>query len=185
MLPQTKATYVARACGAATFSEPTASGNFQIAVPMEVTQGEHAGERIAWIATFHTTIDKKGKNGIDRIIESLQAMGWRGDELMELAEIDDARAMQLMPDEVEIVCDLDEYNGEWKLKVKWVNKPGAGRFAFKETLSGSGLKAFSAQMRNTIRNAQGAQRAQQPRATQQPHPNAPGFGPKDDSDIPF
>jgi len=185
MLPLVSATYRARAAGPASFA-PSNNGNMQIAVPMTVTQGDHAGETITWISTFHDTVDKKGMNGEDRIIESLQFMGWKGDDLAELADVTDEQAQALMPEEVDIVCDVDTYEGNTRLKVKWVNRAGGGRFAFKEPLSGNNLKQFAAQMRGKIRGAQGSTRANSRPAnggTQPTHPNAPGS--RRDDDIPF
>lgn len=177
MLPEVKAKYTARAVGAASYA-PSSKGNQQIALPFEITQGEFAGETITWIGTFHETADKNGMTGAERIIESLQFMGWRGDELAELAGVDDARIRDLLPDEVELVCEMDLYDGKNRLKVKWVNRLGAGRFVFKEQLEGNDLKQFSSQMRGMVRSAQGANRARPAPQTSAgngapaPHPNA-------------
>lgn len=190
-LPMQEARYRARACGAAQFEE-SGNGNMQIAVPFEIVDDdEFTGEVITWFATMHGTPDKKGKTGKDRVIESLLHMGWQGDDLTELMEISDNEARALMPEVVELVCAPDEYNGEWRLKVRWVNKPGAGRASFKEPLSKDGMKAFAAQMRNSLKNARGGQtRPSNGQRSQQPHPNAPrgggGYGePPPDDDIPF
>lgn len=191
-LPLTKATYQARAigCGFGTAQ----SGNHQIAVQLEIIEDSaelaNNGERIAWLGHF---TDKT----TDRTVESLQHLGWKGDDLGELEELDAEACARLLPDVVEIVCEPEEYEGTWRLRVKWINKVGGGRFAFKEPLTGSALKAFAAQMRGTIRNAQ--QGGGAPRKTTAPaaaparngggsgyrstapHPNAPG----NDDDIPF
>jgi hypothetical protein len=176
MLPMIKATYIARACGAATFA-PSSKGNQQIALPVEVTQGEYAGSTTTWIATFHDTPDKNGVTGAERIIESLQLMGWQGDDLTELVDVTDEQIKALLPDEVQIVCEPDTYDGKTNLKVKWVNKVGAGRFAFKEPTGKADLKSFAAQMKSSIRGARGANGAR-PATTRQ-------SAPKDDGDIPF
>lgn len=172
MLPMIKAKYNARACGAASLANAK-SGNTQVAVPFEVTDGEHAGEHISWIGTFAPTT-------ADRTIESLFHMGWQGDDVSELCDITDEQAMALMPNVVQLVCEPDVYDGKTTLKVQWVNKAGGGRFAFKEPLSTSDTKAFAAQMRNTIRAVRaqgGAQRNGSGGAKpKQPHPNAPDNG---------
>lgn len=155
MLPQVKAKYTARAIGAAQFA-PSKNGNQQIAVPLEVTQGEHAGETITWIAVFHDTADKNGVTGAERIIQSLQYMGWQGDDLTELMDIDDAAAMQLLPNEVSISCDVETYEGKSRLKVQWVNEVGSGRFAFKEAATKNDLRSFAAQMKSTVKSMRGA-----------------------------
>lgn len=183
MLPMVKAKYLARACGAASFA-PSSKGNQQIAVPMEVVDGEYAGETITWIATFHDTADKNGVTGTERVLESLVFMGWQTDELSDLVEISDEDAKRMLPNDVEIVCEPDTYDGKTNLKVKWVNKPGAGRFAFKEAVSKNDLRSFSAQLKSTVRSVRGAggQRPANGSGAKPVHPNAPGGG---NDDIPF
>lgn len=150
MLPQVKAKYTARACGAPSFAQ-AASKNWQVAVPFEVSHGEHTGETITWIGVMHDTTDRNGVSGHERVIQSLQYAGWQGDDISELAELDDATAMSMLSEEVELVCDVETYDGKTRLKVQWVNKVGAGRFTFKEAATKSDLKSFAAQMKSTIR----------------------------------
>lgn len=185
-LPMQKLTLRARATGAG-FGVSETKGTTQIAVQLHIVDSEeYAGESIAWLGHF---TDKAAA----RTIESLQHMGWQGDDLTELEELDAAGAERVLPEVVEIVCEPEEYNGEWRLKVRWINRPGAGKFAFKAPLIGAGLKAFAAQMKGTIRSAKGATgtRPAAPRPSNgggsQPHPNAPGGygGRKDEGDIPF
>ncbi len=177
-LPLQDATYRARAVRSAGFGK-SAKGNTQLAIELEIVDSEALeGERISWVGHF---TDKTAA----RTIESLQHMGWQGDDLSELAEGCDAAA--LLPEVVEIVCAPEEYEGDWQLKVKWVNKPGAGRFAFKEPVQGNDLKAFAAQMKATVRSVRGGagRPAAKPTNGARPaapqHPNAPGF----DDDSPF
>jgi hypothetical protein len=188
-LPMQKATYQARAIGSGFGS--SSNGNTQIAVQLEVIAPDQEdpvnGERIAWIGHF---TDKT----TDRTIESLQHLGWKGDDLAELEDENGERALTLFPDTVEIVCEPEEYDGNWRLRVKWINKPGGSRFTFKEPLTGQALKSFAAQMKGTIRNAQqGGVRKPSSAPPQQlrgysnsgggsRHPNAPGNG---NDDIPF
>jgi hypothetical protein len=194
MLPLVNAKYLAKAvfCSFG-ISE---NNNNQMAIAFEIVEpAEHAGETISWLGFF---TDKT----TERTIESLQHLGWKGDDLCELEELDDVACARVLPEQVSIVCEPEEYNGNMRLRVKWVNKPGAGRLTFRQPLTGQGLKAFAAQMRGTIRAAQqsgGAPRqppAQQRQAqpqwsqpqpqqpnggrAQQRHPNAPP-----DDDIPF
>jgi hypothetical protein len=182
-LPMTKAYYTARASGAPIIFGRSENGNTQIAVEFVIEDTEFAGETIPWVGHF---TDKAAA----RTIESLQIAGWQGDDVSEL---DEAPASTVLPDAVSLTCEPEEYNGEWRLKVQWVNRPGGGRFKFKEQLSGSDLKAFGAQLRATVQSVRasgGAPRA--PRqagastrsgggGSQQRHPNAPG----NDDDIPF
>ncbi len=175
-LPMSKATYRARAISAGFGT--SSKGNNQIGVQCEIVDHEEfAGETITWLGHFT-------EKTTARTVESLQHFGWQGDDLSELEDLDAARAAAILPEIVEIVVDPEQYEGEWQLKVKWVNKPGAGRFSFKEPLTGSGLKAFAAQMKGTIRGAKAAPRQSNGSGgsrPQQPHPNAPG----NKDDIPF
>jgi hypothetical protein len=177
MLPQVKSKYIARACGAASFAT-SSKGNQQIAIPVEVTQGEHAGETITWIAVFHDTADRNGVTGSERIIQSLQYMGWQGDDLTELMEISDEDAMRLLPNEVSIACDVETYEGKTRLKVQWINEVGSGRFAFKEAASKNDLRSFAAQMKSTVRSLRGG-------APVKSASNGSGRRPNGNDDAPF
>ncbi len=139
----------------------------------------HTGEQITAVLFFTEKTQA-------RSIESLMHFGFTSDDLSLLEDADETKCAELLPEIVEFVCAPEEYNGEWQLKVKWVNKPGRGKFAPKKKLEGSDLKAFAAQMKSTLRNARGPQSkpangAGGSRPTQ-PHPNAPGGG---NDDIPF
>lgn len=180
-LPLQKAKYIARAVGAPTFA-PASTGNMQICVPFEITQGEFAGETQSWLGTFTD-------NTSERIIESLGHMGWQGEDLSDFDGMTDEQAMQALPNEVELVCDVEPartHNGkqyEARLRINWVNRVGGGRFVFDEEtrLTGQSLKQFGAKMRSTVKSVRGAGGSR--RATpangshsssNQPHPNAPG-----------
>lgn len=184
-LPLEEARYLARACGAAQFEE-SQNGNMQIAIPFEILDDGFGGEVITWFATMHDTPDKKGKTGKDRIVESLVYMGFQSDDLTSLMEISDDEARQLLPETVELVCAPEEYDGVTRLKVRWVNRPGAGRAGFKKPLSKDDMRSFAAQMRGSLKNARGPGArpsnggARKPAA---PHPNAPGS--RDDVEPPF
>lgn len=184
MLPMINAKYNARACSGASFA-PSSNGNQQIAINMEIVDGEFAGESIAWIATFHDTPDKNGVTGSERNIQSLQYMGWAGDDLAELVDISDEQARKLLPEVVSIVCEPDTYDGKTRLKVKWVNKPG-GRFAFKEPVSKNDLRSFAAQMKSTVKSVRATNGGPKPTANGAV-PGGSGSEPKpgDVDDIPF
>lgn len=179
MLPQTKNKYTARCAGAPTWEQNKNSGNWQTAVPFEVSQGEFAGETITWIGVMHDTADRTGTTGHERVIQSFQHMGWQGDDIAELAELTDEQAKELLPGEVEISCDVETYEGKTRLKVQWVNKAGAGRFAFKEPATKNDLRSFAAQMKATVRGLRGG-------APRNGAPNAGRTaGSKKEEDAPF
>ena len=150
-----------------------------------VDDEQYTGEQITAVLYFTEKTQA-------RSIESLMHFGFASDDLSLLEDADEGKCAELLPDVVEFVCAPEEYQGNWQLKVKWVNRPGRGKFAPKKKLEGSDLKAFAAQMRNSIRNARGGSRPSKPsgggQRQTQPHPNAPGGGhggtPPDD-DIPF
>ena len=169
MLPMMKARYIARAIGCSLGVAKT--GTHQIAITCEIVNPpEFEGALIPWIGNFTD-------RATDRTIDFLRAFGWYGDDLCELEDLDASHAAMLLPDQVEITVEPEMYDNETRLKVKWVNKPGAS-FAFKEPLNGQNLKAFASQMRGLLRGT----RQNQPSlpSKQSKHPNAP-----DNDDIPF
>ncbi len=172
MLPQIKAKYQAKAvsCG---FGTAESSGNTQIGITFEiVNHPEFAGETITWLGHF---TDKTS----ERTIESLQYMGWRGDDLSELDNLGPEQCAALLPSAVQIVCEPDTYKDKTTLKVQWVNQIGGGSFAFKAPVTGKDLKAFAAQMRGAVRSAQ----ASGPKGPSKVVSN--GAGADKDKDAPF
>jgi hypothetical protein len=175
-LPLEKAYYAARATETPIAFGTSENGNTQIAVEFTVIDGDFAGEAITWIGHF---TDKTA----ERTVEALQIAGWSGDDLSELADVPANQALQAEVSlTVEGEADLD---GHMRPKVRWVNRPGGGRFKFKQELTGNDLKAFAAQMRNTVKSVRAA--GGTPRAPRQTrsssgggHANRPG----DRDDVP-
>lgn len=195
-LPLEKATYRALASSSPIAFGKSSKGNTQIAVTFEVlSKNEETGEDISTGETI-TWIGHFTDRTADRTIESLLHAGWQGDDPSEL---DGVPASSQLTTPVELVCEPEEYEGNWTLKVQWVNKPGSGRFVFKESLEAAELRAFGAQMRSkvkSVRAAGGAPRTARAAAPSgggggsggsrqggyRDHPNAPGKG---RDDIPF
>lgn len=178
-LPMEKATYRARAVGAGFGISEKETHQLAITFALVDEHDAPTSEQITWIGHFTSTVDKKGKSVAQRTIDSLLYMGFESDDLTLLEEPSEDDIMKMLPNVVEIVCEPEIYNDVETLKVRWVNRPGAGRFAFKKPLKGAELKSFAAQMRGTLKNARGGAPS---RPVSQPrHPNAP----KDDSDLPF
>lgn len=184
MLPLVKANYNAKAV-ACSFGIVEDNGNRQIGVMFEVVDHpDLSGETQMWFGFFSEKTEY-------RTIESLQHMGWLGDDLVELADLDAEACARLLPNVVTLVCEPNTYKDKTTLSVRWVNKLGGGVFAFKAKLEGADLKAFASQMRGKIRGAREAgSRPSQPAtrpstssagrpASQARHPNAP------DDDLPF
>lgn len=175
-LPMEEITVRAKAIGAG-FGK-SENGNTQLAIQCEVVDHEQfSGETIA--AVLHFTPKTEARS-----IESIQHFGFAGDDLATLEDIGPGQAAELLPNVVELVCAPEEWDGSWRLKVKWVNRPVGGRFVFKEPVKGAELKSFAAQMKSALKNARGG--AVKPNGgTSKPatgaHPNAPG----NRDDIPF
>jgi hypothetical protein len=181
MLPLVQAKYRAKVCGAPSWAQ-SPNGNWQVALPFTVSQGEFTGETTTWIGVLHDTADKNGVTGSERVIQSLQYAGWQGDDIADLAELTDEQALAVFTEEVELACSPDTYNGKTHLKVNWVNKVGAGRFAFKEAASKNDLRSFAAQMKSTVKSLRGAAGS---RSTTPPNGSAPAKPQVKDEDIPF
>lgn len=142
-----------------------------------VDHEQYTGEQITAVLFFTEKTSA-------RSIESLFHFGFNSDDLSLLEDASEAKCAELLPEIAEFVCAPEEYKGEWQLKVKWVNKPGRGKFTPKKKLEGSDLKAFAAQMKGAMRNARGPQSKPNGGAAPKPaapsHPNAPG-----NDDVPF
>lgn len=147
----------------------------QLAVSFEIVEDDqYAGETISWLGHFT-------EKTTARTLESLQHMGFQSDDISELEDLSRDDAMKALPNMVELVLEPEEYEGNWRQKVRWVNRYGGGRFAFKKPLKGNDLKAFAAQMKGALKNARGGAPRVSGSATQPPHPNAPG----NNDDLPF
>lgn len=117
----------------------TSTGKEQVAVSLErVEDGQPTGDRIAWYGTFTDA-------AMPFTVKSLRTMGWKGDDLSDLSSV--------IGGEVDIVCAHEEYNGQSKLKVKFINAPGSGGALVKEQLAPDAAKAFAKRMMGQIRAA--------------------------------
>lgn len=194
-LPLEKATYRAVATSAEIKFGWSKNKNGQISVEFETIDvngetGEETltGETITWIGTFS---DKT----TDRTIEALIHAGWQGEDPSELHG---KPGSSELPTSVDLVCEPEEWEGRWQLKVQWVNKPGRGRFAFKEPMSETDLRSFGAQLRANVKAVRAAGGAPRKSAGGQQRSvgsgggrgraNAPGdrnIPPPSDDDLPF
>lgn len=176
-LPLEKLTLRAKAVNAGFGVSDNERATKYAAIGMEIVDDEnYAGETITYLGYFT-------EKTTARTLESLQHMGFTSDDLMLLEDIGAEKCAELLPTVVEIVCEPEEYDGKWTLKVKWVNRAGAGRFKAKQPLVGADLKAFAAQMKGALRNARGGAKPAGNGASKQTQtPSAPA-SPTDD--IPF
>lgn len=111
----------------------TSTGNEQIAVPLTITDGEHAGTTITWFGNFGS--DK----ATEIALKALRACGWAGNDLSDLTGIDTL--------EVDAVVEWEEYNGQSRMKVKWLNAPGGGRVKLDKPMNDAQRRAFAAKMK--------------------------------------
>jgi hypothetical protein len=179
--------YLANIVGA-TFGT-SSNGNEQVAIQCEITEGPDDLSTIAYVGAF---TDKS----IEYTEKAMRACGWEGNDLIEFKRLADAG--QLGP--VELVVYDDTYEGETRAKILFINRPGGGRFKFKEgsELDGASLQSFAARMKATFAASASGQRStsrpsgngQRRQGGGDSHPNAPGndrsagaYSP--DDDIPF
>lgn len=147
--------------------------------------GEDAKEQIAVLFDY---VDANGETGSitwygyftektwERTLDSLRYMGWKGDDLGNLDGLDS--------NEVELVLDVEEYQGKRRTKVQWVNRLQA--LALQNPMDQKERQSFASKMRGRIaqhNQVNGAQRraaAPQPR-TSAATPSANQYdGPPDD-----
>jgi hypothetical protein len=172
---------------------PTPNGIFSeskegtpcIALPLEVTEpGDQLGRRITWRGWLTA-------GAFDYTIKALsKAFGWDGD--MEAIR-DNPEFFSLS--DCQIVTESETYNGELRVKVKWLNsahgggkKIDAGKLD--SILSTLGRKAKA--VAKAALSEEGAPVSPMPKVRQQPHHEAKGNGYQpqpvnleDEDDLPF
>lgn len=109
----------------------TNGGGEQIVVPLRIVEGPHANK----VRTYFGYFTEKTR---DRTMESLRYMGWTGDDLLNLGPLD-----QL----VEIVVEHDEYKGDVRDRIAWINARGGGKIKLNNPMGESELRIFAQSMR--------------------------------------
>lgn len=122
-----------RARGVTAALGTSSNGNPQIGVELTILDGEYQGASITWYGSFTDA-------ATPYTLEALDNLGWTGDDLSNLTGID--------RNEVSIVVDEEEYEGEVRDKVKYINKPGG--LAMKNAMSEGQQKAFAASMKGAV-----------------------------------
>lgn len=146
----------------------SSTGTPHIAVLFE----DAAGDRITWYGYLSDA-------AMERTLHSLQVLGWN--PLQDDGRIDRLNGTEaLVGAEAEIVVESEVYNGEARMKVKWVNEVGGGGLG--EGMAPDDANAFAASIRAKILSAP------KPKPNGQPGPakTAPASaasGP--DDDLPF
>lgn len=131
-----------RAKGASGGLGYTSGDQPQVAVELHILDPDYAGETITWFGYF---TDKTQ----ERTFETLRLLGWKGDDLSDLTGITD--------NEVSVVIEEDEYQGDVRLKVKWINKVGG--LALKTPMTPEQAKAFAIQMKGNALASRGGNAA--------------------------
>lgn len=106
------------------------NGKECVVVRFELVGGDHDGKSIQWWGYFT-------EKTVDRTLDSLRHCGWASDSLAELDGLD--------ANEVELVIDDEEYEGKWRSKVKWVNRPS--KLFTKAPMNAQERAAFAARLR--------------------------------------
>ena len=150
------------------------TGTDYVQVPFEVTEGDWAGERVAWKG-FFTANDR------DRAIESLRTCGctFPGNDITDLTGID--------ANEVEIVVEHEEgQDGRVWPRVQWVNRGGAGVKA-EQRMTAAAKTSFRDRMKGVLvaSKPSGGAPASSSAADRVRSTVNETFGAKSNDDIPF
>lgn len=166
-------TYPAKGTGEYEFGTSD-NGNEQVGVSYRITQGEYAGRVQTWYGFFNTP------ENAQRTVKSLRASGWKGDDVTNLTGITE--------NDVNIVVEVEEFQGKTRNKVAWVN--GAG-VAMKNVMNDQQKKALAARMKGLILAGGGGQKPAANGGRRPPQQRAPmppqddyGYGP-DNDDFPI
>lgn len=126
--------YLARAIPESVDLGSSKNGTEQISVQfvlLDATDHGPTDSIITWIGNFANA------KGMEITAKALKACGWRGD-LNDMTGIDEKV--------VELDVQWDEYQGQRRLRVKWINVPGAGGIVFKDKIEGSAKASLAAKM---------------------------------------
>lgn len=145
-------------------------GTASLAIEFRVISGPHEGELIhAWLYLTDKALDIS--------VRSLRRLGWKGNDLNELDNKGGNLATPVMID-----CQIEEYNGQSSLKVKWINQLGPQRRA-----PGAEFAGFAEAMKARVA-AIGAESPKRAGARTTPPTNGttpPSPGDMGDTSIPF
>ena len=149
------------------------TGTEQIAVTFQTAD---TGDTITWVGSLT-------ERAIAQVIKSLRACGWAG------VDVGDVTAEDLK-EQVELDCQEEEYEGDTRLKVKWVNKPGSGGFAFAAPIAQNAKAQLNARFRAMAQGSAvaGGKAAGKPAPPKRPAapPAEPSNGAVvDESELPF
>ncbi len=141
----------------------SSKGTPQVTANFEITTEGYQGESMPWYGYL-------SEGAADRTIESLRYMGWKGDNLTQLDNLD--------ANEVELVIANEEYEGKTSLRIQWVNRLGVTA----APMAADKAKVFAAAMQARIRALDAAGGRKRSNGT--PPGRAPEPPPHTDGDAP-
>lgn len=128
-------TYRARAVNA-WFGYTSVKGTEMVTVTFEIIEGDWQGQTIDWQGYFT-------EKTYQRTIAALRTMGWQGSDLRDLSGID--------ANDVAIVVGHEEYNGNLRARVQWVNPvEGGGKIGMQGAMDEAQLADFAERMKGAI-----------------------------------
>lgn len=116
-------------------------GTPQVAANFRILEGEHQGTEVMWFGYFSDKVDKGGKTLAERTIESLRAMGFKGNDLGAIES-------QRLDQEVSITVNMEESQknpGTFYPRVRFVNRAGGGGVVISR-MDDTARKRFAAEM---------------------------------------
>jgi len=123
--------YTAKATGSFDFGT-SARGTEQVAVEVEILDGEEAGRFMTWFGYF-------SEKTSERTVEALRLLGWQGDDITKLEGLGSRR--------VSIVVEHEDYDGKTNAKIQWVNRLGGLGVKLKTPMDDKAKRVFAAKMK--------------------------------------
>lgn len=153
------------------------NGNEQVALLCQLGgTGPEKGLSLTYYGSF-------GENSIDITIKALRTAGWNG---TDLAEVDRWKEVVPNPPDVNFVIEQEEYEGETRTRVRWINS--AGGLGVKERLAPAEAQSFAQRMKGKLlafdQNNRGPKNNGAPGRSHSPPPRGNEPPPPDDSDAP-
>lgn len=152
----TNGTYRAQASGTCVLGTSNNKGTPFIELYFMILDGENKGGQVRWTSYFTEKTN-------ERTIQSLQAMGWEGEDI---GEFEDGGLHGLDTNPVDIVVALEEYedkNGEPRTapRVQWVNRAG-GYLNTDAAMNKEAAQSFGDRMRGLVLAMKSRQPAKPP-----------------------
>jgi hypothetical protein len=142
------------------------TGKEQIGILFEVTDGPRAGQQLTWYGSF-------SRDAFPITVRALRELGWSGEKI-------DTLRRELRPGmPVQLVCELEQYQGKDRLKVKFINRRGQVRMD--QLLTPEQRRSFAVEVQGMLDAGLGERQPGSPSSAGEPE--YAGDVPEDD--IPF